>query len=81
MALDSRGAKNDKVGKSLDKKLDAKLKKEFNFSKGGGAYDVINIHSKPQRYTGTLGVESLNTIENLKAKILDKDGIPLTNNV
>ena len=31
------------VGKSLDRKLVAKLTKEFNLSKGGRSYDVMDI--------------------------------------
>lgn len=39
------------VGKSLDKKVVAKLMKEFNFSKGGRAYDAIDIQDEALRFT------------------------------
>ena len=69
MCLDSGGSNNDEVGKSLEWKLATKLTKEFNLSQGGRAYDVMDIHSKQWRYTDTLGAKSLDTIDNVKAKI------------
>ena len=40
---DSGGAENHEVGKSLDKKLVVNPTKESNLSKGGRAYDVVDI--------------------------------------
>lgn len=39
------------VGKSQDRKLVAQLTKEFNFSKGGRAYDVSDIQDQALRFT------------------------------
>ena len=45
------------VGKNLDRKLVAKLTKEFNLSKGGRAYDVIDIQDEALIFTVQLLVE------------------------
>lgn len=55
----------DEAVKSLDWKLVANLGKLLR----GRDDDVANIHSKPRRWTDTLGVESSDTIYNVKAKI------------
>ena len=39
------------VGKNLDRKLALRLTKEFNLSKGGKAYDVMDIHDQALRFT------------------------------
>ena len=39
------------VSKSLDKNLSTKLTKEFNLTKGGRAYDTMDIEDEAQRFT------------------------------
>ena len=39
------------VGKNLDRKLIAKLTKEFNLSKGTEAYDAADIQDQALRFT------------------------------
>jgi hypothetical protein len=39
------------VGKSLDRKLAVRLTKEFNLSKGGRAYDAMDIQDQDLRFT------------------------------
>ena len=39
------------IDKNLDRKLDVKLTKEFNLSKGTKAYDVIDIQDQALRFT------------------------------
>ena len=39
------------VRKSLDRKLSTKIKKEFNLTKGGRAYDTVDIKDEALRFT------------------------------
>ena len=65
------------VGKDQDKKLDAQLIKKYNLTRGGQAYDVVQIEDKPLQFTIQLLVGRVlwkcrpNQVSGLTIELLD----------